>query len=146
MRLAIGSDEAGLVLKNRVKEYLEQHGYEFSDFGVHDESPVMYPVIAIKVATEIAAGEFDRGILVCGTGIGMAIAANKVKGIRAAICHDAYSAERAIKSNNAQIMTMGQRVIGEELALKLVEIWIQSDFEGGKSAAKVDSISEYEQN
>lgn len=115
------------------------------DYGVYDTNPVLYPDIAVKVAQAVAAGKHSRGILVCGTGIGMAITANKVPGIRAAVCHDPYSAERAMKSNNAQIMTLGARVVGEELAKMLVSIWLKSEFQGGGSTPKVARIGEYEQ-
>ena len=99
---------------------------------------MLYPDVAVKVAEAVARGEYERGILVCGTGIGMAIAANKVPGIRAAVCHDPFSTERSRKSNNAQIMCMGERVIGVELAKYLVDIWLECEFAGGGSAPKVE--------
>ncbi|OPZ64304.1 MAG: Ribose-5-phosphate isomerase B [Firmicutes bacterium ADurb.Bin506] len=144
VRIAIGSDEAGFGLKEKVKAFLQRKGYEVEDYGCYDTQPVLYPDIAVKVATAVAEGREGRGILVCGTGIGMCIAANKVPGIRAAVCHDPYSAERARKSNDAQIMTMGARVIGEELALMLVSIWLDSEFAGGGSAPKVERINHYD--
>ncbi|MBC7190109.1 RpiB/LacA/LacB family sugar-phosphate isomerase, partial [Candidatus Aerophobetes bacterium] len=107
--------------------------------------PIDYPDKAKEVAEAVARGEFDRGILLCGTGIGMAIAANKVRGIRAACCHDIYSAERARKSNNAQIMTMGAFVIGVELAKMLVDAWLRSEFQGGRSLPKVEKIMKIEE-
>lgn len=103
-----------------------------------------YPDIAYKVASAIASGKFERGILICGTGIGMAIVANKVPGVRAAVCHDPYSAERARKSNNAQILTMGARVIGPELGKTILKIWLESEFTGGPSAEKVKRIEYYD--
>lgn len=144
MKIAIGSDEAGFELKEKLKEYLIDKGYEVEDYGVYDTQPVLYPDIAVKVAATIAAGQHQRGILICGTGIGMAIAANKVPGIRAAVCHDPYSAERARKSNDAQIMTLGARVVGEELARTLVSIWLNSEFQGGGSIPKVQQIEYYD--
>lgn len=144
MKIAIGCDEAAFQLKEKIKDYLLKKEIEVKDFGVYDTSPVLYPDIAIAVASTVAAGNFERGILICGTGIGMAITANKVPGIRAAVVHDSYSAERSRKSNNAQIMTIGARVIGEELAKQLVGIWLESEFQGGGSAEKVDKIMEYE--
>ena len=105
----------------------------------------MYPDVAFALATAIQKNEFERGILLCGTGIGVAIVANKVEGVRAAQCHDTFSAERARKSNNAQIMTMGARVIGPELAKNIVNAWLASEFEGGGSTAKVEKIGYYEQ-
>ena len=118
---------------------------EVVDFGVKDPAPVHYPDIAEKVAVAVAKGECERGILICGTGIGMAMAANKVPGIRAAQVYDVYSAERSRKSNNAQIMTMGALVTGPALAKKLVEAWLVSDFAGGGSAPKVDKIMAIEE-
>jgi ribose 5-phosphate isomerase B len=145
MKIALGCDEAAFQLKESIKEYLIQLGEEVEDCGVYNTDPVLYPDVAVKVARSIVEGKNERGILLCGTGIGMAIAANKVPGIRAAVCHDPYSAERARKSNDAQIMAMGARVIGPELAKNLVSVWLQSDFSGGSSAEKVDRISEYEE-
>ena len=145
MSIAIGCDEAGFYLKEEIKKYLKSLGEEVEDYGVYNTDPVLYPEIAVKVAKTIVQGMHERGILICGTGIGMAISANKVPGIRAAVCHDSYSAERARKSNNAQIMTIGARVIGLELAKNLVSIWLHSEFQGGGSTEKVDRISKYEE-
>jgi ribose 5-phosphate isomerase B len=147
MKIAIGCDEAALDLKEALVEYLAQQQLvpvEVKDFGVYDHNPVDYPDIAEQVAQAVAADDYDRGILLCGTGIGMAIAANKVPGIRAAQCHDPYSAERARKSNNAQILTMGARVVAPELAKKIVEHWLPSEFAGGGSTRKVEKIMEIE--
>jgi ribose 5-phosphate isomerase B len=138
--IAIGSDEAGYRLKSMLIEVLEEEGQKVADFGCHSEDPVDYPDVAFEVAGAIARGEHDRGILICGTGIGMSIAANKVPGVRAAQAHDPYSAERARKSNDAQILALGARVIGPELAKSLVKIWLQSDFAGGNSTRKVGKI------
>jgi len=142
--IVMGCDEAGFQLKEKLKDYLLNIGNSVKDYGVYDTNPVLYPEIAVKVAKDIAEGKHERGILICGTGIGMAITANKVPGIRAAVCHDPYSAERARKSNNAQIMTLGARVVGEELAKNLVSIWLKSEFQGGGSTEKIERISEYE--
>ncbi len=144
MKLIIGSDEAAYDFKEKIKEYLVSKGYEIVDMGTYDGKPVLYPDIAVKVAEAVADGEAERGILMCGTGIGMSISANKVPGIRAAVCHDCYSAERARKSNDAQIMCMGARVIGIELAKQLVDIWLGSNFSGGGSQPKVDRIEYYD--
>lgn len=143
-KIAIGCDEAALDLKQVIIEYLESLGFEAEDYGVYNKDASLYPDTAVKVAVAISEGKHDRGILLCGTGIGMSISANKVPGIRAAVCHDSYSTERARKSNDAQIMTMGSRVIGSELAKQLVGIWMKSEFQGGGSAPKVDRIMEYE--
>lgn len=145
MKIAIGCDEAAYSLKLEIMRHLDKKpGIEYMDFGAVSGEVVLYPDVAYKVAEEVAAGNFDRGILVCGTGIGMSICANKVSGIRAAVCHDPFSAERARKSNNAQIMCMGERVIGVELAKYLVDIWLACDFAGGGSAPKVERINELE--
>lgn len=145
LKVAIGADDAATGLKNRVKEHLSKKDIEVVDFS-HDVAgnDQIYPDIAFNLASAIQEGKFERGILFCGTGIGMAIVANKVPGVRAAQCHDVYSAERARKSNNAQIMTMGARVIGEELALMLVDAWLASEFEAGRSASKVERIDYYD--
>ncbi len=146
MKLAIGCDEAAYSLKVELIKHLKTKGIEAADFGADAGDAVLYPDVAVKVAEAVSRGDFERGILVCGTGIGMAITANKVPGIRAAVCHDPFSAERSRKSNNAQIMCMGERVIGVELAKYLVDIWLDCDFSGGGSTAKVDRIMEYEQS
>ena len=145
MRVAVGCDHNGLELKNLICQFLKDKGVEYKDFGTRDKEPVDYPDIAKVVAQAIAREEFDRGILICGTGLGMAIAANKVRGIRAATCHDVYSAERARKSNNAQIMTLGAQIIGPELAKLLVDAWLRSEFQGGRSAPKVKKIMQIEE-
>lgn len=145
MRLAIGCDEAAYNLKVEIMKHLEKRqDIEVVDFGASAGDIVLYPDVAYQVADAVAAKKFERGILVCGTGIGMAICANKVPGIRAAVCHDPFSAERARKSNDAQIMCMGERVIGVELAKYLVDIWLSCDFAGGGSIPKVDRINELE--
>ncbi|WP_434639214.1 ribose 5-phosphate isomerase B [Klebsiella sp. I138] len=145
LKVAIGADDAATGLKNLVKEHLKHKEIEVVDFS-HDVAgnDQMYPDIAFNLASAIREGEFERGLLFCGTGIGMAIVANKVPGIRAAQCHDVYSAERARKSNNAQIMTLGARVVGSELALMLVDTWLAAEFEAGRSGPKVKRIDYYE--
>jgi ribose 5-phosphate isomerase B len=142
--IAIGCDEAAFYLKEAVRRHLEKQGHPVEDFGVHNTEPSLYPDIAVKVASAIADGKHPQAILLCGTGIGMAITANKVPGVRAAVCHDVYSAQRARKSNNCQIMALGARVVGEELAKTLVDTWLDSSFEGGKSTEKVERIGEIE--
>lgn len=143
-KVIIGCDEAAYNLKMELIDHLKANGYEVDDYGAVKGEIVLYPDVAYKVADQIAAGNYDRGILVCGTGIGMAICANKVPGVRAAVCHDPFSAERARKSNDAQIMCMGERVIGVELAKYLVDIWMDCEFAGGGSAPKVERIMELE--
>jgi len=144
--IAIGCDEAGYEFKEIIKEMLMEKGYEVEDFGTYDNKPVLYPDIAFAVAQSIADGKHERGILICGTGIGMAISACKVKGIRAAVCHDPLSTERSRKSNNVQIMCMGARIIAPQLGKMLVDLWLKCDFEGGGSTPKVNRIIEYENN
>ena len=146
MKLAIGCDEAAYALKVEIMKHLDEIGVEYKDFGADKGEIVLYPDVAKTVGEAVAAGEFERGILVCGTGIGMAITANKVPGIRAAVCHDPFSTERSRKSNNAQIMCMGERVIGVELAKYLVDIWLKCDFAGGGSTPKVERIMEVERS
>jgi ribose 5-phosphate isomerase B len=138
--IAIGSDEAGYRLKGILIGLLDQAGEAVTDFGCHSEDPVDYPDVAFEVAQAVARGEHDRGILICGTGIGMSIAANKVPGVRAAQAHDAYSAERARMSNDAQILALGARVIGPELAKSIVRTWLRAEFAGGGSSRKVGKI------
>lgn len=145
MKIAIGCDEAGCGLKHIIIDLLQKEGIEVTDEGCRDDEVVLYPSIAERVANIVADGEADRGILICGTGIGMAMAANKVKGIRAAVCHDPFSTERSRKSNDAQIMCMGARVIGPELAKMLVKLWLTCDFAGGGSAPKVEAIKQMEE-
>jgi ribose 5-phosphate isomerase B len=144
MKVAIGCDNNGVLLKETIKEYMQSNQYEVIDYGCHSCEAVDYPDVAFQVAKDISEGVAERGILICGTGLGVAIAACKYPGIRAATCHDIYSAERAIKSNNAQIMTMGAQIIGPELAKKLVEVYLSSAFEEARSGRKVQKIIDKE--
>lgn len=146
MKLAIGCDEAAFNLKVEIIKHLDAKNIEYEDFGTEEGVAVLYPDVAVTVAKAVAKGDFERGILLCGTGIGMSISANKVPGIRAAVCHDPYSTERSRKSNNVQIMCMGERVIGVELAKYLVDVWLDSEFLGGTSIPKVEKIIKYEQS
>ncbi|TCL07505.1 ribose 5-phosphate isomerase B [Sodalis ligni] len=140
--IAIGCDDAAVELKLLLKEFLKNKGIEVVDYNIPQGSD--YPDIAFQVALAIKEGKHQRGILLCGTGIGMSIVANKVPGIRAAQCYDTYSAQRARKSNNAQIITLGARVTGPELAKTIIEAWLESEFAGGGSAPKVEKIGYYE--
>jgi len=144
MKIAIGCDFNALDLKNAIIDLLKERKVDYKDFGTFTRDPIDYPDIAKKVAYAIAEGKFERGILICGTGLGMAMAADKVKGIRAATCCNVYQAERAIKSNNAQIITLGALVTGIELAKMLVTAWLNSEFQGGRSERKVEKIMEIE--
>lgn len=141
MKIALGCDEAGLPLMDVLRQHLRDKGIAVQDFGVHTTDPVDYPDIAVSTSEAVANGNCDRAILVCGTGIGMSITANKVPGVRAALCHDTYSAERARKSNDAQVITMGARVIGPELAKAIIDAWLEADFAGGRSAPKVAKMN-----
>ena len=145
MKIAIGSDEAGYELKELVRKYLVDLNHEVEDFGTFDDRPVLYPDIAFAVAEQVAAGRFQRAILMCGTGIGMSICANKVPGVRAAQAHDTYSAERARKSNDAQVLAIGARVVGPELAKSIVKAWLESEFEPARSGPKLERIKAYEE-
>jgi len=144
MKIYIGSDEAGFKMKEAIIELLNKLNHDVIDCGCYDEKPVLYPEIATNVAEKVSADKASRGILICGTGIGMAMAANKVKGIRAAVCHDILSTERSILSNNAQIMCMGARIIAPFTALKFVELWMGLTFKDGSSTPKVKAIIDYE--
>lgn len=147
MKLAIGCDEAAYRLKTILKEHLavKHPEWDVTDFGADEGATILYPDVAYTVADAVARGDYERAILLCGTGIGMCICANKVPGIRAAVCHDSFSAQRSRKSNDAQIMCMGERIIGAELAKTLVDVWLDCNFGGGGSAPKVSRINELEQ-
>ncbi|MDH3884940.1 MAG: RpiB/LacA/LacB family sugar-phosphate isomerase [Desulfobacterales bacterium] len=140
-KIAIGCDPNAAGLKEVVKQHLTDLGYEYEDYGSDDP---IYANVGIKVAEQVASGVHERGILICGTGIGMCITANKVSGVYAALCADAYSTERSIKSNNANIMTLGSQVTGSELAKSLVKIWMESEYvPGGRSQPKIQRIYDY---
>ena len=128
MKIALGSDHGGYQLKENLKEYLKELNVEYIDFGCENEKSVDYPDIGFKVAIEVKSGKCDRGILICGTGIGMSVVANKVKGIRASLCHDIFSARNAQEHNDANILTLGARVIGVGLAKEIVKVWLNAKF------------------
>lgn len=144
MRIAIGADSAGVDLKNLIEARLAgRPGLDVVDHGVPDaQATTAYPHIGLDVARAVAAGEADRGLLICGTGIGMSIAANKVAGIRATVAHDSYSVERSVLSNNCQVLTLGARVIGAELALRLVDEWLTYEFDETSASAKKVAVIE----
>ncbi|QGF23140.1 ribose-5-phosphate isomerase [Raineyella fluvialis] len=146
-RVVVGADDAGYDYKERIKADLEkdERVAEVIDVGVDSEQLTDYPHIAVDAARKIAEGEADRGLLICGTGLGMAISANKVHGVRAVTAHDSYSVERSVLSNNAQVLCMGQRVVGIELARRLAKEWLGYTFdEGSPSATKVAAINSYD--
>ena len=141
--IALGSDQAGFELKQEIIRYLEEQKLEYKDYGSYDDSPVDYPVYAKKVAHAVASGECDKGILICGTGIGVSIAANKVKGIRAALCHDTFSAQATREHNDANILAMGARVIGPGLAVKIADTFLHTDFSGvERHQRRIDMLEE----
>jgi len=144
MKVAIASDHGGIKIREEIKSLMDEMGIEYQDFGCDCETSVDYPDYALPVAEKVASGEFDRGILICGTGIGMSIAANKVKGIRCALVHDVYSAKLTRLHNDSNIISMGERVIGPGLAREIAQTWLSSDFEGGRHANRIGKISEYE--
>jgi len=143
MKIAIGCDEIAIELKNSLIEVIEEKSTEYKDFGVYNRTPIDYPDKAAEVTEAVQSGNFDRGILICGTGIGMAIAANKFKGVRAACCHDIYSTQRSILSNDCQIITMGSLIIGKNKAQELLKIWLDIEQTGG-TVKKVKKIEELE--
>lgn len=143
-KIALGSDHGGFALKEAIKVYLEQKGISYQDYGCYNLESVDYPDVAFNVAGNVADGKNPLGILICGTGIGMSIAANKVKGIRAALVGDAYSAQMAKEHNNSNILVLGGRVIGEELALHIVETFLNSEFAGGRHSGRLGKITERE--
>ncbi len=136
MKIAIGCDHAGLELKMQIIPAIERAGLEVSDFGTYDSKSVDYPDVARPVAEAVARGGFDRGILICGTGIGMSITANKVRGVRAALCHDTFSARATREHNDSNVLCMGARVVGAGVALDVVETWLSVDFSGDERHAR----------
>ena len=142
--IAIGSDHGGYLLKEELKKHLEQKGYEFIDFGTDSTASCDYPVYAEKVCRAIQSGECEKGILICGTGIGMSMCANKCKGIRAAVCGDHFSAEFTRRHNDANVLCMGARVIGPGVALQLADIFLTTEYEGGRHANRVSMMMELE--
>ena len=146
MKISLGCDEAAYQLKETIKQHLQEAGHEVIDNGVGEGEVELYPDVAVRTCKKVTDGTCDRGILVCGTGIGMAMTANKVPGIRAAVCHDPFSTERSILSNDANVMCMGARVITPQLALYLLDIWMKLTFKNGPSTPKVERIMEYQKD
>ena len=138
--IALGSDHGGYALKQHIIEYLDAHGLDYRDFGCHSTESCDYPVFAKAAAEAVASGACDRGIVICTTGIGISIAANKVKGIRAALCTDCYSARMAKEHNDANVLSMPGRFISKEEAKKIVEIFLDTPFEGGRHQRRIDKI------
>ncbi|UOF91596.1 ribose 5-phosphate isomerase B [Fodinisporobacter ferrooxydans] len=145
MKIALGADHGGYSLKEEMKPLLDELGFEYKDFGTFNESSVDYPDFGIQVAEKVAGGEYDRGILICGTGIGMSIVANKVPGIRCALVHDCFTAKVTRQHNDSNILAMGARVIGPSLALEIARLWLTTEFEGGRHANRLGKIEKIEQ-
>lgn len=142
MKIAIGCDHGGYELKLAVKKHLEEKGYEVVDYGCHSTESVDYPVYGEKVGRAVAGGECELGVLICGTGIGISLAANRVKGVRAAVCSEPYSAEMTRRHNNANIIAFGARVVGEGTACAILDAFFNAKFEGGRHAQRVAMLDE----
>lgn len=144
MKIAMGNDHSAVEMKREIRKYLEAKGYEVVDFGTNETASCDYPVYGEKVGQAVAAGEAELGILICGTGVGISLAANKVKGIRACVCSEPYSAKLSRMHNNTNILAFGARVVGSELAKMIVDAWLEAEFEGGRHQRRVDMIMDIE--
>ena len=144
MKVLITGDHAGLTLRNEVADLMDEMGIEYEDAGASCTTSVDYPDYALPAAERIANGEFDRGIFICGTGIGMSIAANKVKGIRCALVHDIFSARATREHNNSNVLAMGERVIGPSLGREIAKVWLETEFQGDRHAKRIEKIHSYE--
>jgi ribose 5-phosphate isomerase B len=144
MKIAVGSDHRGFEVKRRILLSLQQLGHEVLDAGAHSRDSVDYPDFAFEVARAVGEGRADRGVLVCGTGIGMCIAANKVKGVRAAPCHDSITAEMSRRHNDANVLCLSADLLGEELIERMLRIWLETPFESGRHARRVEKIQKFE--
>nr|WP_173385047.1 ribose 5-phosphate isomerase B [Brachyspira pilosicoli] len=144
MKIAIGSDHVGLEIKKSIIEYLEELGHEVKDFGAYTDERTNYPIYGKKVADAIVSKEYECGVLICGTGIGISLAANKVKGIRAAVCSEPYSAKLSKQHNNSNIIAFGARVVGVDLAKMIVKEWLEAKFEGGRHTERINLLTKIE--
>lgn len=144
MKIAMGNDHVALALKREIKTYLESKGYEVLDLGTHTEERCDYPMYGEAVANTIVSGNADCGIVICGTGVGISLAANKVRGIRAVVCSEPYSAMLSKQHNNTNILAFGARVVGTELAKMIVDAWLGAEFEGGRHQKRIDMITDIE--
>ncbi|MDD6527455.1 MAG: ribose 5-phosphate isomerase B [Oscillospiraceae bacterium] len=144
MKIAIGCDHVGYELKKRVIDHLTEKGHEVVDFGTNSQERTDYPIYGEKAANAVASGECDRGIVICGTGIGISISANKVKGIRCVVCSEPYSALLSRQHNDTNMLAFGSRVVGGDLALMIVDAWLSGEYEGGRHAKRVQMISDIE--
>ncbi|MCX6822266.1 MAG: ribose 5-phosphate isomerase B [Candidatus Aenigmarchaeota archaeon] len=144
MKIAIGSDHAGFELKEKIKKFLDDLGYKYKDFGTDSNESVDYPDYALKVAENVAKKEYDRGILICGSGIGMCMTANKVPGIRAALCHNVETAKLSREHNDANVLTFGSRMIDEKTAKDMVKVWLKTEFLGDRHLRRVNKMKDIE--
>lgn len=144
MKIAVGSDHGGFLLKNEILKYLKEKNIDFNDFGCFTSESVDYPDIGQAVGEAVAAGEYDKGIICCGTGIGISISANKVPGVRAALCGDCFSAKASREHNDANVLALGERVIGTELAKMIIDTWLSAEFQGGRHGRRVEKIDNIE--
>ena len=144
MKIALASDHGGLNLKNKIKRHLSEVGFEVVDFGTNGTESCDYPDFALPAAEAVARGECERGIIVCTTGIGVSMVANKVPGVRCALCHDKFGAEMTRRHNDANVLAMGERAVEEGLALEIADIFLKTEFEGGRHQRRVDKISAIE--
>ena len=142
--IAIASDHAGLGLKNQLKAFLEKAGYNVKDFGTHSTESCDYPEYALTAARSVVSGECERGILVCGTGVGISIAANKVAGVRCVCCSEPFSAVASRNHNDTNMLALGARVVGDELALMITRLWLEAEFEGGRHSSRLEQIAKIE--
>lgn len=142
MKIALASDHGGFLLKEAIKTYLDDNGYEYVELGAFSNESVDYPEYGKKAANAVVSGECDKGIVCCGTGIGISIAANKVKGIRCAVVSDVFSARMSREHNNANMLALGERVLGQGLALEIVKVWLESEFQGGRHQRRVNMIED----
>ncbi len=146
MNIALSSDHRGYRAKESIKKYLSADGHKVRDFGCENPASCDYPDIAMPAAESVAAGEADRGIFLCGTGIGMSITANKVRGIRAALCHDELTAELSRRHNDANVLCLPADLVGEELIRRVIDVWLRTEYEGGRHARRLAKITEYEKD
>ena len=142
VKIAVGSDHGGFVLKGQIAEYLKEKGYEVTDCGTYSTDSCDYPVYAKAVAKLVSTNDAEKGILVCGSGIGVSIAANKVKGVRAALCHEPYSAMLSRLHNNANVLCLGERITGRDLAIDIVDRWLSTEYEGGRHQKRLDMLEQ----
>ena len=144
MKIAMGNDHSAIELKNIIKEFVESKGYEVIDFGTNTPESCDYPVFGEKVGRAVASGEADLGIVICGTGVGISLAAHKVKGIRACVCSEPYTAKLSKMHNNSNVLAFGARVVGSEMAKMITEEWLDAKYEGGRHQRRVDMLMEIE--